>query len=393
MGLEFVGQEEGRNDTGSPVLIRVVGVGGGGCNAVKHMSDFDLQGVELICANTDVQALKNNPVKLKLQLGVETTRGMGAGSQPEIGRAAAEEDRKRIREVLEGADMVFIAAGMGGGTGTGAAPVIAEVAREAGITTLAIVTKPFVFEGNRRMRMAEQGVELLKENVDCLVVIPNERISEVMGDDMPMNEAFRAVDDVLKNGVRSIAGVIQNHGQLNIDFADIKTIMSARGIAILGSGEAQGPERAAIATQKAISSPLLENIDISRATGVLFSVSARQVSKKDFTTVGNLIESALQHPDPLVIAGLYQDESLPEDVLRVTLLATGISDGMEESYDSGNLFGLGGSPLGQMSHGVNHHAAPEFGAPSAELEPKIGQKGDGHLSGLSLSSIIRRKAK
>lgn len=387
MGIEFVGQEDSRSETGSPVLIRVVGVGGGGCNAVKHMSDFDLQGVELICANTDLQALRNSPVQQKLQLGVETTRGMGAGSQPEVGRAAAEEDRKRIREVLEGADMIFIAAGMGGGTGTGAAPVIAEVAREIGITTLAIVTKPFDFEGSRRMRIAEQGVEALKANVDCLVVIPNERISEVMSDDMPMNEAFRAVDDVLKNGVRSIVGVIQKHGQLNIDFADIKTIMSARGIAILGSGEAQGPDRAATATHKAISSPLLENIDISRATGIMFSVSARKVTKKDFTTAGKLIESALHYPDPLVIAGMYDDESIPEDVVRVTLLATGISD-EEDAFDSGNLFGFGTPnnaqtiPTAEMP--IN---------PAAENTQKVGQKGDGHLSGLNIPSILRRKAK
>lgn len=386
MGIEFVGQEDSRSETGSPVLIRVIGVGGGGCNAVKQMTDFDLEGVELLCANTDLQALKNNPIRTKLQLGAETTRGMGAGSQPEIGRAAAEEDRKRIRDALEGADMIFIAAGMGGGTGTGAAPVIAEVARELGITTLAIVTKPFEFEGKQRMRIAEQGIEELKANVDCLVVIPNERISEVMGDDMPITDAFRAVDDVLKNGVRSIVYVVQKHGIINIDFSDVKKIMSARGIAILGSGEAQGPDRSATATHKAISSPLLENIDISRATGVLFSVSARQVTNRDLKTVGKIIGESLQSPDPLVISGLYQDEGMPEDLLRVTILATGIND--EEDFDSGNLFGFGAPNNTQTIP-----AAETPLSPATDNAQKVGQKGDGHLSGLNIPSILRRKAK
>lgn len=387
MSLEFIGQEEGVNHSGSPVVIRVIGVGGGGSNAVKQMADIKLEAldaVELICANTDVQALNNNPIKKKLQLGKQKTRGMGAGSMPEIGRAAAEEDKESIRNVLNGADMVFIAAGMGGGTGTGAAPVIAEVAKEAGITTLAIVTKPFDFEGERRMRIAEQGIEELRKYVNCLVIIPNDKISDLMDDDVSMDDAFRKVDDVLKNGVLSIANAIQKHGQINIDFADVKTIMEAHGTAILGIGEAEGEGRAENATKKAISSPFLENIDISNATGVLFNVSAKKVSKKDFITVGNVIKSALHRSDALVISGLYQDDGIADDVLRVTLLATGI-----DGVDNDTFFAVGGKPLEQLQISARESMP-------SEIAQQVGQTGDAPVSkglNINIPHLLRRKAK
>nr|WP_311195355.1 cell division protein FtsZ [Suttonella sp. R2A3] len=316
------------------VLIKVIGVGGGGCNAVRQMMDFDFEGVELISANTDMQVLQKSPIQTKLQLGVQTTRGLGAGSKPEVGRRAAEEDRERIQEVLAGADMVFVAAGMGGGTGTGAAPVIGEIARDMGILTVAIVTKPFHFEGAKRMQKAEAGLEQLKKSVDCLIVIPNDRISAVMDDDAPLLDSFKTVDDVLKNGVLSLANVIQRDGLINMDLEDVKTIMSERGIAMMGTGEAEGEDRARAATEKAISSPLLENIDLSRARGLLVNVSANASMKKsEYIAVGELINSLIDEDLVNVKLGLMIDEELG-DTFRVTVVATGIgSDPVDEGSD------------------------------------------------------------
>lgn len=308
------------------VLIKVIGVGGGGCNAVRQMADFDLEGIELIAANTDMQVLQKSPIRHKLQLGVETTKGLGAGSKPEVGRRAAEEDRERIQEILVGADMVFIAAGMGGGTGTGAAPVIAELAREMGILSVAIVTKPFFFEGTQRMKKAEAGLEVLKKSVDCLIVIPNDRISAVMGEDATLLGSFKTVDDVLKNGVQSIANVIQREGLINTDLEDVKTIMSERGIAMMGTGEAEGEDRARAATEKAISSPLLENIDLSRARGLLVNVSANaSIKQPEYMAVGELISSLIDEERVNMKIGLMIDEELG-DTFRVTVVATGISN-------------------------------------------------------------------
>ena len=294
------------------VLIKVIGVGGGGCNAVKQMMDFDLEGVELICANTDMQVLSRSPITHKLQLGVQTTRGRGAGSKPEVGRQAAEEDRDRIQEILRGADMVFIAAGMGGGTGTGAAPVIASIARKMGILTVAIVTKPFFFEGAKRMRLAEEGLRQLKKEVDCLIVIPNDRISSVMDEDATLFNSFKIVDDVLKNGVQSIANVIQREGLINTDLEDVKTIMSERGIAMMGTGVAKGENRARAAIDKAISSPLLENIDLSSARGLLVNVSANQDNflKSEYVEIGALINDLVDEDRVNVKIGLMLDDDL-----------------------------------------------------------------------------------
>ncbi len=379
MALDFY--EEETQET-PQVLMKVIGVGGGGCNAVRQMMDFDLDGVELICANTDMQVLKSSPIKNKLQLGVKTTKGMGAGSNPEKGRLAAEEDVEHIREKLAGADMVFIATGMGGGTGTGASPVIASVAREMGILTMAIVTKPFIYEGSRRMRVAEEGIKVLKEEVDCLVVIPNDRISAVMETDSRLLDSFRAVDNVLKNGVQSIANVIQKEGTINTDLEDVKTIMSDRGLAMLGSGEAQGVDRARTATEKAISSPLLENINLSAARGLLVNISAsKDIKTPEYTAVCELIYSLIDDELVNVKIGLLIDDDL-EDTLRVTVVATGIDDQEEDFVE--DFSGLLSTPSAKTNQ------------KSADAEtPKVGGKGDGYVddSGLNLPFILRRKAK
>ncbi len=372
------------NDNASHVMIKVIGVGGGGCNAVKQMMDFDLEGVELISANTDMQVLKKSPIQNKLQLGVQTTKGMGAGSKPEIGRKAAEEDHDKIQEKLAGADMVFIAAGMGGGTGTGAAPVIAQIAREMGILTVAIVTKPFFFEGSKRMRMAEEGLEVLKDQVDCLIVIPNDRIADVMGDDASLLGSFKTVDDVLKNGVQSIANVIQREGLINMDLEDVKTIMSERGIAMMGTGEAEGEDRARAATEKAISSPLLENIDLSSARGLLVNVSANhQIKASEYHAVGSLIYNLIDEDVVNVKVGMMIDDDLG-DVLRVTVVATGIGAGEEEVEEE--IPGLLGAGFGTQTAGEPAEEAPAS-------KRKSGEKGDGYLDNLNIPAILRRRVK
>lgn len=366
-------------DISPQVLIKVIGVGGGGCNAVKQMMDFDLEGVELICANTDMQVLNNSPIPNKLQLGVHTTRGMGAGSKPEIGRKAAEEDSDRIREILTGADMVFIAAGMGGGTGTGAAPVISSIAREMGILTVAIVTKPFSYEGAKRMRMAEQGLEVLKEEVDCLIIIPNDRISDIMDEEITIENAFKIVDGVLKDGVQGIANVIQREGLINTDLEDVKTIMSERGIGIMGTGEAKGEDRARTATEKAISSPLLENIDLSSARGLLVNVSAsRSIKMSEYNTVGQLISELIDEDRVNAKLGLLIDEELG-DALRVTVIATGIDSSENQEESEEEIPDL----LGAISNKPN----------SEKPTDKAGQKGDGYLDNLNIPAILRRRVK
>lgn len=370
-------------DTTPQVLIKVIGVGGGGCNAVKKMMDFDLEGVELICANTDMQILRQSPISRKIQLGVHTTAGMGAGSDPEVGRRAAEEDAERIREVLNGANLVFIAAGMGGGTGTGAAPVIANIAREMGISTLAIVTKPFFFEGAKRMRMAEEGLEILKNEVDCLMVIPNDRISEVMGDDATLLESFKAVDDVLKKSVQSMVEFIQEVGEINADYKDVQNVMKNRGFAMIGSGEAQGEDRARQATQKAISPPFLENIDLSSAQGIIVNVAASRAMKtSEYRLVGDIIDNAISDNRISVKIGLlFKDEF--EDTMRVTVFATGLgSEDAEDDY-------LG---VEEITTILGHGHTPRASETKEDKKP-AGKKSDGYLDGFNIPSILRRRVK
>lgn len=304
-------------------VIKVIGVGGCGGNAIEHMITKNLNGVEFICANTDMQALKKSNAGTILQIGSEITKGLGAGAKPEIGRDAALEDRDRIAEAIEGADMLFITAGMGGGTGTGAGPIIAEVAKEMGILTVAVVTKPFAFEG-KRTKVATEGLEELSQHVDSLIVIPNEKLMEVLGEDVPFLEAFRAANDVLHNAVSGIAEIINCPGLVNVDFADVRTVMSEMGMAMMGSAEASGPERARIAAEQAVASPLLEDVNLANARGVLINITASSSFKmKEYYDVMNTIKEFTAE-DATVIVGNVMDETM-SDRLRVTMVATGLN--------------------------------------------------------------------
>lgn len=304
-------------------VIKVIGVGGCGGNAVEHMIDKNVGGVEFICANTDMQALKKSKAKTVLQMGLSMTKGLGAGAKPEIGRDAAMEDRDAIAELIEGADMLFITAGMGGGTGTGAAPVIAQVAKDMGILTVAVVTKPFEFEG-KRTKVASDGLEELSKHVDSLIIIPNEKLIEVLGEDVPFLEAFRAANDVLHNAVSGIAEIINLPGLVNVDFADVRTVMGEMGMAMMGSAVAEGADRARIAAEQAVASPLLEDVNLANARGVLVNVtSSESLTLKEYYAVMNTIKE-FTADDATVIIGSVFDETL-EDSLRVTMVATGLS--------------------------------------------------------------------
>ena len=305
--------------------IKVIGVGGGGGNAVHHMINNQVEGVEFICANTDAQALHNLKAKTILQMGSNITKGLGAGANPEIGRQAALEDRDEIAEILSGADMVFITAGMGGGTGTGAAPIVAEVAREMGILTVAIVTRPFPFEGKKRSKIAEEGIQLLSENVDSLITIPNEKLLDVLGKEATLLEAFKAANDVLLGAVKGIADLIMNPGMINVDFADVKTVMSEMGMAMMGTGTAVGADRAREAAEAAIRSPLLEDVNLQGARGILVNITAGEnLSLGEFSEVGDTIEE-FASDDATVVVGTVIDPSL-ENEMRVTVVATGLGD-------------------------------------------------------------------
>ena len=303
-------------------VIKVVGVGGCGGNAVDHMIDIGVQGVEFICANTDAQALSRNRAKTLLQLGSNVTKGLGAGANPEVGRQAAIEDRERIIELIEGADMLFLTAGMGGGTGTGAAPVVAEIARELGILTVAVVTKPFAFEG-KRLKVAHEGLEALQKHVDSLIVIPNEKLMQVLGDDISMLDAFKAANGVLHGAVAGIAEVINCPGLVNVDFADVRTVMSEMGMAMMGSSSASGPHRSTQAAEQAVASPLLEDVNLAGARGVLVNITASASLKmKEVHDVMSTIK-AFTAEDATVIVGTVIDEAM-SDRLRVTMVATGL---------------------------------------------------------------------
>lgn len=303
-------------------VIKVIGVGGGGGNAVDHMVQSNLEGVEFICANTDAQALRNSSGKVTVRLGEATTKGLGAGANPDVGRQAAVEDRERIAEVLSGADMVFITAGMGGGTGTGAAPIIAEVAKELGILTIAVVTRPFKFEGGRRNQVAEQGIKELRDNVDSLITIPNDKLLSELGN-ASLLEAFKAANNVLYGAVRGIADLITNPGIINVDFADVRTVMSEMGVAMMGSGVASGEGRAAEAAKAAISSPLLDNIDLHGARGILINVTGGlDMGINEFQEVGDVI-SEFAASDANIITGTAVNPDM-EGEIAVTVVATGI---------------------------------------------------------------------
>ncbi|MGB3611160.1 MAG: cell division protein FtsZ [Cellvibrio sp.] len=304
-------------------VIKVIGVGGGGGNAVKHMIASNVEGVEFICANTDAQALKDIDARTVLQLGNSMTKGLGAGANPEVGRQAALEDRERIAEVLRGADMVFIAAGMGGGTGTGGAPVVAEVARDLGILTVAVVTKPFPFEGRKRMAIAEAGISELQERVDSLITIPNEKLLAVLGKSTSLLDAFKAANNVLLGAVQGIADLIIRPGMINVDFADVRTVMSEMGMAMMGTGRATGENRAREAAEAAIRSPLLEDVNLQGARGILVNITAGiDLSLGEYSEVGSTIEE-FASSDATVVVGTVIDPEMSNE-LRVTVVATGL---------------------------------------------------------------------
>ncbi len=311
---------DGKNDG---AVIKLIGVGGGGSNAVEHMHNSNIEGVEFICANTDAQALARMGSTTNLHIGQDITKGLGAGANPEIGRQAALEDRDQIQKVIEGTDMLFITAGMGGGTGTGALPVVAQIAREMGILTVAVVTKPFPFEGGKRMQIADQGITELKESVDSLITIPNEKLLSVLGKNITLLDAFKAANDVLRGAVQGIAELITNPGLINVDFADVRTVMSEMGLAMMGTGIGRGDNRATEAAEMAISSPLLEDINLAGARGILVNITAgMDMSIGEFEEVGNVVRQ-FAADDATVVVGTAIDSEL-EGEMRVTIVATGL---------------------------------------------------------------------
>ena len=311
-------------------VIKVIGVGGGGGNAVRHMIGNQVEGVEFVCANTDSQALKDVAGATVFQLGSHVTKGLGAGANPEIGRQAALEDRERIAEVLAGTDMVFITAGVGGGTGTGGAPVVASVARDLGILTVAVVTRPFVFEGKKRAAIADEGIRELQDQVDSLITIPNDRLLAVLGKDVSLVNAFSKANDVLHGAVQGIADLIIRPGMINVDFADVRTVMGEMGMAMMGSGCAAGEQRAREAAEKAVRSPLLDDIDLQGAKGILVNITAGpDMTLGEFSEVGDTVEEFASE-DATVVVGTVIDPSMTDE-LRVTVVATGLGLGAENN--------------------------------------------------------------
>lgn len=305
--------------------IKVIGIGGGGGNAVEHMMAESIEGVEFVCMNTDAQALSRSSARTIMQLGEEVTKGLGAGANPEIGRQAAEENRARIAEILDGTDMVFLTAGMGGGTGTGAAPIVAEVARELGILTVAVVTKPFAFEGRKRMEVADKGIEQLGKFVDSLITIPNNKLLSVLGKNITLLNAFKAANNVLLGAVQGIADLITRPGLINVDFADVRTVMSEMGMAMMGTGLSSGENRAREAAEAAIASPLLEDVDFTGARGVLVNITAgMDMSIGEFEAVGEAIKSFTSE-NATVVVGTVIDPDMTEE-LRVTVVVTGLGN-------------------------------------------------------------------
>jgi cell division protein FtsZ len=321
---------------GQSAVIKVIGVGGGGGNAVQHMVDGNIEGVDFICANTDAQALKNMAARTTLQIGSTITKGLGAGANPDIGRQAAHDDRERIQEIIEGSDMLFITAGMGGGTGTGAAPVVAQVAKELGILTVAVVTKPFPFEGNKRMHVANNGIKELGQYVDSLITIPNEKLLSVLGKQISLLDAFKSANDVLLGAVQGIAELITRPGLINVDFADVRTVMSEMGMAMMGSGCAKGEDRAREAAEAAIASPLLEDVNLMGAHGILVNVTAgMDMGIGEFEEVGNTVKEFASE-NATVVVGTVIDPDM-RDELRVTVVATGLGAEMKQPQEKPSL--------------------------------------------------------
>ncbi|MEQ3639455.1 MAG: cell division protein FtsZ [Alteromonas sp.] len=380
---------------GEEAVIKVIGVGGGGGNAVEHMVSQSIEGVEFIAVNTDAQVLRSSNADITLQIGSSVTKGLGAGADPNIGRDAAQEDRETIRQALDGADMVFITAGMGGGTGTGAAPEVAKIAREMGILTVAVVTKPFPFEGKKRTSFAEQGIVELANNVDSLITIPNEKLLKVMGPGTPLLQAFSAANDVLRGAVQGIAELITRPGLINVDFADVRTVMSEMGKAMMGSGAASGPDRAEEAAESAIASPLLEDIDLSGARGILVNITAGpDFAIDEFETVGNAVK-AFASENATVVVGTVIDMEMTDE-LRVTVVATGI--GAERKADI-SLVSTEGSRLTQPAkeYGSNSNTSESRSSVGGTegnqaLKAEDSAQPDNDLEYLDIPAFLRKQA-
>ncbi|RUO27138.1 cell division protein FtsZ [Aliidiomarina minuta] len=384
----------------SDAVIKVIGVGGGGGNAVQHMVSESIEGVQFLAANTDAQALRRHDADVTIQLGVDVTKGLGAGANPEIGRLAAEENREELMRQLQGADMIFIAAGMGGGTGTGAAPVVAEVAKELGILTVAVVTKPFPFEGKKRMAAADAGIAQLAEHVDSLITIPNEKLLKVLGKGTTLLDAFSAANNVLLGAVQGIAELITRPGLINVDFADVQAVMREMGTAMMGTGVASGEDRAQEAAEMAINSPLLEDIDLSGARGVLVNVTAgMDMSIEEFETVGNTVK-AFASDNATVIVGTVIDVEM-SDELRVTVVATGIGAERKPDISLVNTQKAEGSGArtAQTSGGsyasskeATARAYKEQVEPEQEEKPASKSKPSADTDFLDIPAFLRRQA-
>ena len=370
-------------------VIKVIGVGGGGGNAVSHMMGSNIEGVEFICANTDAQALRKLTVEKIIQLGVELTKGLGAGTNPEIGRQAAEENKDRIKEALQGADMVFLTAGMGGGTGTGAIPVIAGIARELGILTVAVVTKPFLFEGKKKQAIAEQGIAELEKYVDSLITVPNQKLLPVLGSNVSLMDAFKAANNILLDAVQGITQLIVHPGFINVDFADVKTVMTGMGAAIMGTGAASGDQRAREAAEKAIACPLLDDINLQGARGILVNITAADMDIAEFDEVGSIVHEFASE-DAIIKIGTAIDPSLGDEI-KVTVVATGMGQARQAQKAPVKL--LQKAAAGEVSYNEldkptvmrNKTEAKEtrFGAPS---------KNDSNLDYLDIPAFLRRQA-
>ncbi len=371
-------------------VIKVIGIGGGGGNAVEHMVVSNIEGVDFICANTDAQALQKSKSRTVLQLGGSITKGLGAGANPEVGRQAAIEDRERIQEAIEGADMVFITAGMGGGTGTGAAPIVAQVAREMGILTVAVVTKPFPFEGKKRMDVAMRGIEELRQYVDSLITIPNEKLLTVLGKNVSLLSAFRSANDVLLGAVQGIAELITRPGMINVDFADVRTVMSEMGMAMMGTGSASGADRATTAAQAAISSPLLEEINLSGARGILVNVTAGEdMLLSEFEEVGNAIREFASENATVVVGTVIDPEMAGE--LRVTVVATGLGGQAQVQAEPQPVKLVVNKPVvsGEVDYGQLDRPTILRNQPE---QPRGAKGQEGNLDYLDIPAFLRRQA-
>lgn len=367
-------------------IIKVIGVGGGGGNAVEHMVCASIEGVDFICANTDAQALDKASSRTVIQIGTHITKGLGAGANPDIGRQAAMEDRDRIEETLAGADMVFITAGMGGGTGTGGAPIVAQIAKEMGILTVAVVTKPFPFEGKKRMDVAEDGIGELKKYVDSLITIPNEKLLTVLGKQVTLLDAFKAANNVLLGAVQGIAELITRPGLINVDFADVRTVMSEMGMAMMGTGVAKGEERAREAAERAVASPLLEDVDLSGARGILVNVTAGlDMAIGEFEEVGNTIKDFASE-NATVVVGTVIDPDM-SDELRVTVVATGLGQGQASVAGQPVKLVLNKAPVEEV--------AVDYDRPTvlrkAKSESAV-EKDDKNMEYLDIPAFLRRQA-